>query len=420
MPAYALDRFGALAERPFRLLWLGRTCSSVGDALIPVAIAFTVLSDLNGSAAELGLVAASYTIARVAFILVGGVWADRLPRRLVMLTCDAVRCVSQATVAGLLFSGGLELWMLALFSAVSGAAAAFFGPASTGLVPETISRPRLQQANALFGLSEGATSIFGPALAGVLIAGFGTGVVFVIDAASYAVSAAFLLALRAGRARAAERDSFLRDLARGWREVRARAWLQASFAVFALSNLSIACFFVLGPVVFEEELGGAGDWGLALTIGAVGGSLGSVVALRYRPGRPLLPVFLVCLPISLTLLALVPPLPAVAVGVVLAASFGGVAASNAIWDTVLQANVPRDTLSRVSSYDWLISLVFMPVGFVLAGPVAEAIGRDTTLLGAAALSAGANLGVLLVPSVRGMRRRDGPYEPVERPAFESA
>jgi MFS family permease len=410
------DRAGALAERPFRLLWLGRTASSVGDALIPIAIAFAVLTDLDGSAADLGFVSASFVLARVAFILVGGVWADRLPRRLVMLTCDLIRLASQATIAVLLFTGGLEIWTLALGSAVSGAAAAFFGPASTGLIPETISRARLQQANALMSLSESATSIFGPALAGVLIAGFGTGVVFAIDATTYAVSAAFLAVLPVKRAATALRDSFARDLARGWKEVRVRAWLQSALAVFALSNMSIACFFVLGPVVFKEELGGASDWGLAMTIGAIGGVLGSVVALRYRPGRPLVASFLVCLPVTATLLALVPPLPAVGVGAVLALSFGGVNIGNALWHTVLQANVPADALSRVSSYDWLISLVFMPLGFLVAGPVSDAIGLDTTLLLAAALSAGANVGVLLVPSVRSMPRPETSLEPVAEAA----
>jgi MFS family permease len=410
------ERAGALAERPFRLLWLGRTASSVGDALVPIAIAFAVLTDLDGSAADLGIVAASFTLARVSFILAGGVWADRLPRRLLMLACDLIRLASQATIAVLLFTGTLDVWMLAVGSAVSGAAAAFFGPASTGLIPETISRARLQQANALMSLSESATSIFGPALAGVLIATSGTGVVFAIDAATYAVSATFLATLPVKRAAAAARDSFVRDLARGWREVCARPWLQAAFSVFALSNMSIACFFVLGPVVFKQELGGAGDWGVALTIGALGGVLGSVVALRYRPGRPLVASFLVCLPVSATLLALVPPLPAIAVGLVLALSFGGVNLGNALWHTVLQANVPAEALSRVSSYDWLISLVFMPLGFVLAGPLSDAIGLDTTLLLAAALSAGANLGVLAVPSVRSMPRPDVTLEPAAEAA----
>ena len=413
--AGVFDRFGALAERPFRLLWLARTGSSVGDALIPVALAFAVLGDLDGSAGDLGLVAASFTLARVGFILVGGVWADRLPRRFVMLASDAIRCVSQGTVALLLFSDSLEVWMLAAASAVAGAAAAFFGPASTGLIPETISRARLQQANALVSLSESGTSIFGPALAGLLIAGAGTGVVFAIDAASYAVSAVFLALLRLDRVSAPKRQTFIADLARGWREVRARAWLQAAFVTFSLSNLGIATFFVLGPVVFESELGGARDWGLAMTVGAVGGAVGSAVALRYRPARPLIPSFLLILPVSLELVSLVPPAPAVVVGVAAGLAFGGIAIGNALWDTVLQSNVPREAVSRVSSYDWMISLVFMPLGFALAGPCADAVGLDATLLGAAALSAAANVLVLAVPSIRNMRRRDA-ADPAGGPA----
>ncbi len=157
-------RLGALDERPFRLLWLGQSASAIGDALVPVALAFTVLGDLDGSAGDLGLVLASFTLSRVLFILVGGVWADRLPRRMVMLVCDVVRAVAQAFVAAALLTGVLEIWMLAAASAVVGGTAAFFGPASTGLIPETVSRARLQQANALMSLSQSATSVFGPAL----------------------------------------------------------------------------------------------------------------------------------------------------------------------------------------------------------------------------------------------------------------
>ena len=139
---------GALHERPFRLLWLGQSASAIGDSLIPVALAFAVLSDLDGTAGELGLVLASFTVSRVLFILVGGVWADRLPRRLVMLVCDGVRAGTQGLVAVGLLMGVLEVWMLAGASALAGGAAAFFGPASTGLIPQTVSRARLQQANA--------------------------------------------------------------------------------------------------------------------------------------------------------------------------------------------------------------------------------------------------------------------------------
>jgi MFS family permease len=165
----SVSRLGALQEAQFRLLWLGQTASAVGDSLVFVALPFAVLQT-GGGATELGLVLAAFTLARAGFIVVGGVWADRLPRRFVMLTCDAVRAVVNAFVAVALLTGAMEVWMFVVSSTLFGAAQAFFGPASTGLVPSTISRDHLQQANALLQLSQSITNVFGPAVSGVLVA----------------------------------------------------------------------------------------------------------------------------------------------------------------------------------------------------------------------------------------------------------
>ena len=165
-------RFGPLTERPFRLLWLGRTASVLGDSLIPVALAFAVLR-IGGGASGLGIVLAAYTIGRASFLLAGGVWADRLPRRAVMLTADLVRFGTQATTAVLLLGGVARVWELALLQALAGAAGGFFTPASTALLPQAVSPPRLQQANALLSLSQSATNIFGPAVSGAIVVAAG-------------------------------------------------------------------------------------------------------------------------------------------------------------------------------------------------------------------------------------------------------
>jgi MFS family permease len=403
MPSFR-RRLGALEERPFRLLWIGRTVSDAGDALVPVAIAFAVL-DLTGSAADLGLVLAALFASRVVFIMVGGVWSDRLPRQLVMIAADVARALVHGLVALAFFTDAIEVWQLIVSSAVFGAASAFFGPASTGLVKSIVSPARLQEANALLGLSRNAARIFGPALAGLLVATVGFGVVFAIDAATFVVSAGFLLAMRLPPIATRERRaSFLADVAQGFAEVRRRAWLWTAFIAFAVSNLSMASYFVLGPLVVENELGGAQAWGLIMTGGAVGGAVGSAIALRWRPGRPLVPAFLVMLSVSLLLVALVPPAPVPVLALAAGVTLAGVAAGNALWDTMLQQHVPQETISRVSALDWMVSLVFMPLGYIVAGPLANAIGLNATLLLAAGLAAAANLGVLLVPSVRSLRR----------------
>jgi predicted MFS family arabinose efflux permease len=406
---------GALGERPFRLLWLGQTASRLGDGLVPVALAFAVL-DLRGSARDLGLVLATYTVSEVVFILAGGVWADRLPRRLLMLGCDIVRAWAQIAIAFLVITDSVTLTHFVLTAAVMGAGSAFFRPASTGLVPQTVSAERLQQANALISLSRSSITVFGPALSGLLVVLIGPGWVFAVNGASYVASAAFLALLRVPRAARAARQTFARELREGFAEVRSRSWVAAALACFAVSNIGIAAYFVLGPLVAERELGGAAAWAIALSGGAIGGVAGGMLALRFQPRFRLRWSFGVGVLFALPLLALIPPAPVLVLAVAGGLSVLSIELSNALWSTTLQERIPERSLSRVSAYDWMVSLVFMPLGYALAGPLAHRIGVDATLAAAAGLTIAANVGVLALPSVRNLPRRDAPVEERRQPA----
>jgi MFS family permease len=397
------ERAGALAERPFRLLWLGQTTSSIGDALVPVALAFAVFQ-IGGNAAALGVVLAAFTLGRAALILVGGVWADRLPRRLVMLTCDAIRAAIDVFIGVALLTGAMEVWMFVVTAGIFGAATAFFGPASTGLVPQTVSPERLQQANALLAVSRSAVQVGGPAVSGLIVAATEPGWVFAIDALSFVGSAAFLAVLPVAAGERPPRQRFLFELAEGAHEAWSRGWLRAGFCLAAVTNIGIGIFFVLGPLVSERDLGGAAAWGLILTGGSIGGLTGAAVALRYQPERPILGSFLAWSLSALPPLALLPPLPALAVAVSNGVFLFGIAFGNAIWETVLQREIQPDRLSRVAAFDWMVSLGFMPLGQALAGPLADAIGIHAVLAGAAILvvvSCGAGVAT---PSVRAVRR----------------
>jgi MFS family permease len=395
-------RLGALQGEQFRLLWLGRLSSSLGDSLVAVALAFAVLS-VSGSATELGLVLACFTVSRVALTLVGGVYADRLPRREVMLACDVVRAVVEAFTAVMLLTGNMTMPLFFVTASVFGGASAFFGPASTGLVPQTVSAELRQNANALLGITLSITNVFGPAVSGLLVAGIGPGWVFAIDSTSFVVSALFLSRLRVPAQERPPAQEFVTELAKGFQEVRTRAWVWVSLLAFSVTNLCFAAFLVLGPVVARDELGGARAWGLISTGGAVGAVLGGAVALRVRAARPLAAGFAAWILCSLPLFALAPPLPALAVAVGYAVGLAGTSFGNALWETTLQTRIPPAVLSRVSSYDWLVSLVFMPVGFVTFGPLADAIGIGTTLVLAGSVLAAANLTVAASPAIRGIR-----------------
>jgi MFS family permease len=395
-------RLGALQEREFRRLWLGQTASALGDSLVYVALPFAVIQ-IGGGAAELGLVLAAFTLARAAFIVVGGVWADRLPRRIVMLTCDVVRAAVNAFIAVALLTGSMEVWMFVVTSTIFGAAQAFFSPASTGLVPQTVSDARLQQANAMLQLSQTATNVFGPALSGLLIAVTEPGWVFAADSVSFVISALFLARLRARPHEPAPRQHFFADLRDGAREAWSHVWLRVGFLAAAVVNVGIGILFVLGPLVAEEDLGGAAAWGLILTGGAIGGFLGSVLALRLRPSRPVRACLVAWSFGALPLFALVPPLPALVIATGNAAFVGGIVYGNAMWETLQQREIPPQRLSRVNAFDWMFSLIFMPVGQALAGPLAESVGVEAVLVGAALLIA---VPCLLALPLRGVR--DGP------------
>ena len=300
-----------------------------------------------------------------------------------MLTCDAVRAAVQAAVAVALLTGVMEIWMFVVTSALFGAAQAFFPPASTGLVPETISGARLQQANALLKISEGAANIGGPALAGILVAVFEPGVVYAIDSLSFAISAVFLARLRLKPREPSPRQHFLADLFDGAREAWSHIWLRAGFLAAAVANVGIGIMFVLGPLIAADELGGATTWGIILTGGAVGGLLGGLLALRFRPRRPV-PLAMVAWSPGASAPCARPPLPALVVALGSTLFAAGIVFGNAIWETCSRRwGIPRSG-SREPVWDWMVSLIFMPAGQALAGPLAEVVGEETVLVGAVA------------------------------------
>jgi MFS family permease len=400
-----------LQERRFRLLWLGRVSSAIGDALVPVALAFAVLS-VNHSPTALGGVLAAFMVTRVAFTLVGGVVADRLPRRAVMLACDGARAVVEAFTATMLLTHQMTLPLFFVTAGLFGAASAFFGPASDGLVPQTISAANLRPANALLGMSQNAMNVFGPALSGVLIAVAGTGWVFAIDACSFVASAYFLLQLRLPPHVRAPRSDFLRELRDGFREVTSRAWVRAPIVGFAITNFCFASFIVLGPVIFREQLGGARNWGIVSACGAVGAIFGSLASVRLHPHRPLTFGFVAMMLIGLPIAALARPLPALAIAAAWGFGMASIALGNTYWETTLQRRIPASVFSRVRSYDILVSFVFMPIGFVAFPLISRVLGVETTLLAAAAVAAATSLAIALVPAVRAITVEDDAVSPL--------
>ena len=398
-------RNGPLGQREFRLLWLGRTTSFVGSAFANVALAFAVL-DLTGSKADLGFVLAARAVPQVIFLLVGGIWADRLPRHLVMVTSNVISGASQGLIALLLLLGHAQIWQLMALAAVNGMSSAFFFPASSGIIPQTVPRPMLQSANAILRLGQNSSWIFGAALGGLVVAATSPGVGIAVDSATFFLAAFFTALIRIPTELRMEGSNFLAELADGWREFSSRTWLWVIVLQFGFVNaIEQGTEGVLGPAISKEHFGGAAGWGFILTAQSLGLFAGGLILLRFRPRRLLLTAtlsFLLTIPF---LLALAGPLPFPAV-IALAAMAGlGIEIFGIMWDTTMQQEIPQEKLSRVYSYDALGSFVLIPLGYAVAGPVSEAVGTRATILGAAAISLTATLLVLLVRDVRTIERR---------------
>ncbi len=395
--------FTPLAERNFRYLWTGQAVSAAGDALSPIALAFATLQ-IAHSASALGLVLAAAATGRVVLLPVGGVWADRLPRQLVMLSSDSIRAVAMLTLAVVVLTGHAQLWMLIVPAVADGAASAFFLPASGALVPQTVSVTYLQQANALMGLTRSTTWVVGPAVSGLLVALAGPGWVFAIDAATFVVSALSLAMLRVPAMPPKEKTSFLVEMVAGWRAVSSRTWYLINLCSHALWNFAIAALFVLGPIIAKEHLGGASAWGLIGASMGAGSVIGGLIALRVMPRRPLVAANLALTLAALEALALIGPSPIVVIMATGVIGFAGLTFLNEVWFATVPQLLPADVLARANSFDWLLSLIAMPAGFAICGPVADHVGIPTTLVGTAILLAVPSVLIMLVPGIRGVRR----------------
>jgi len=299
-----------------------------------------------------------------------------LPRAAIMVTSDLIRAFAQITGATLLLTGAAQIWQLALLAALHGAAEAFFRPAAGAILPQIVPAPRLQQANALMGMSDNFGWMVGPAMAGVLVGVIGPGGAIAVDGATFLVSAAFLTTLHVPAVlRPGAAQGFLTELRGGWQEVRSRTWLwvmllRACLVLFIV----IAPFQVLGPLGLREHGYGAAAWGWLQAVFAAGMIVGMLIAMRYRPRRPMVTVALT------GSTAIAAPLAMAVFGDpwILGVVYGGrgisVGILVAVWNTTLQTKIPRESLGRVTAWDWMSSLALWPVGLAVAGPLAEAFG----------------------------------------------
>jgi MFS family permease len=372
-----------LRHKDFRFLFLGQSASAVGDQVVFVALALYI-TQRTGSATDLGLVLAAGSLPFIALLLLGGVWADRWGgrgRRVIMIAADAARAVLHAFLAASILLGGAGVVELIIIEALFGAARAFFQPAYSGLLPQTIDDDLIQDARALTAMTTSVAVLVGPALGTALVLTAGAGTAFALDAATFAVSAGLLVPVHPRpRGEPVIGESMARSLRAGWREVRSRTWVWVTIAAFTGAVLcGYSQWGALAPGVARDVYGSAGIFGLIETITGAGALIGALAGIRWRPRHPVAAGLLLALPwpVQNIVFALGAPLPIV---LILATVNGvGFALFEVWWETALAHHIPPHALSRVSSYDWMGSLALMPLGFAIAGPLASALGARVVL-----------------------------------------
>ena len=405
-PAGGFDRARLLAplkHRDFRFLWLGLSVSLLGDGAFMVALAWQAF-ELSNAPTALSLVGLAMTLPHIVLLLVGGVVSDRLSRRMIMLASDVVRGVAIACVAVLSLTGELSLGLLVACAGIYGAGMAFFGPAFDAIVPDIVPARDLAGANSLDQLMKPLMlRLAGPALGGILIAGFGVGLAFAFESLTFLASAASLAAMSTRPRHEHSGEPIRHQLATGVAFIRANVWLWGTFAAAAVAYLLfMGPAEVLLPYLVKEELGGsATDLGLVFAVGGIGSIVAAFVMSGITsPRRYMTFIYLVW---TFSTLAIAGYGLATASWHLMAAGFVFNALESAgtiVWVTTKQRLVPASLLGRVSSLDWLISIGLMPVSFALTGPISAAIGARATLVAAGLLGAAATASAFLLKGVR--------------------
>lgn len=401
-----------LHHRDYRYLAAGSLVSLFGDGLFLVALPLQVYAISNVPTA-MAVVGAVWTASQLAMLLVGGWAVDRFERRRIMIVADVVRAVALIAVGVLSLSGDLVLGHFLLLGAIVGGSNAFFNPAATSIVPDLLPEDELARANAFFGVARPCmVRLLGPAAGGLLVGLAGPGPGFVVDGATFLISALLLARISSQKVQRSS-ESVIEELpaangvAEGWRYVRANRWCGVWLATSAIGLLAFTGpVDMLLPFVVKNGLGlterqAAFFLGAVLASGGVGAVLMALyVGQRGLPRRAMTAMY-VTQAIGVALLAVYGVMgalwQAVLAAVVLNAMF---AFTDIVWTTTLQRRVPRRLLGRVSSLDWMASLGAMPLSFMVVGGLAASYGAREVLVVGAFAGALMVLGMMFVPGAR--------------------
>lgn len=389
------------AHKGFTSLAISRFISNVGNGISPIALAYGVLSLPGADGKDLSIVMAARFVPLLGFMLFGGVIADRFQRNRLVGASDMIGSFLAAISAISLIAGFSSVWLLALMGGLFGILNAIWWPAMSGVLPEILPKEKLQEGNAIIGLTTNFGYIFGTLTGGILVATVGAGWGLLVDAISFFIAGAIVWNLPIIGIAKDESPGILHDLIVGWREFISRSWVIAMVFAFALINMAFESMLsVLGPLNFSDPKSGPREWSYNLAGLSVGMLLGGIWILKTKLRRPLFVAMILVAISSIWDFALAFDLPMLFT--ILASIFSGISLEvfMVTWNTSLQSHVPEESYSRVSSYDTLGSYGIAPLGIVIAGPLAMHFGVNNILLVTGATTLIAAALSLLVKSVR--------------------
>lgn len=374
--------------REYRLLIAAVTLSIFAEGMWSVVMALQVIA-IDNDPASLSLVATCLGAGLVAFVLVGGIAADRINQRTIIIAVEAVNFVTVSIIAVLGLLGALKIWHMAVAAAILGIAAAFFFPAYSAILPRILPPEQLLAANGVEGV---VRPVFqrsvGPAVAGMVIGATIPYVGAIVVAVLFGLGLALLVATRPeADSHAAqpvtEQPHVLRDLRDGFMFMLRTRWL-----LWTLLFASMFVLVVLGPIevllpfIAQDRFAdGARAYGFILAFFGFGSALGALTVSSRRMPRRYLTTMMVMWGLGSAPLVVVGytssfPLMALATFIVGVTDGAGMV----IWGTLLQRRVPREMLGRVSSLDFFVSLAFMPLSFAIVGPLSKVISMETIFL----------------------------------------
>ena len=391
-----------LAMPGVRRLLLARLVSNLGNGMAPIALAFAVLESKDGSASKLGILLSVQAVAMVLFLPLGGIWADRHRRPTIIATTDFILGLDLVVTAYLFWSEQTGMPLLIALSIFAGFLNAFWSPAFPGLVPLVVEEEHLQQMNGFVSIASNIGYISGAAVAGLLVSAFGGAAGIAGDALSFLLAASLVWKLR-HRHKVAEPsgESMFHELKSGWKIFLSFRWVVVAVAGFSVVMMVMrGAEGVLGPVLMKEHFGGAKAWAFVATVESIGFVLGSAINTRYKPKHPLYVCTLLSFTAAFYVFVLRPSTPLLVIAG--AALLWGITIESWYihWMTALQLHIPRESLSRVSSYDMTFSLIFQPIGLAIAGPAIAGLGIARTSLIGAIVVAVAIFCILLEPTIR--------------------